>query len=131
MEQVTGTVLRADKKEEIWEIEEWGPDEWVEQTAAEMAFAMAMNVQYAPERNNLDGIVAGYRVRRAQKGLVLVPSDSDEEIFVAVRVVQNKKKPRSWVGCADRKGRFRPSTRRIVGSFPQKRCIVSRTSRVI
>jgi hypothetical protein len=46
IEQVTGTILRADK-EEIWEVEEWGPDEWVEQTAAETAFAIAMNVHYA------------------------------------------------------------------------------------
>jgi hypothetical protein len=55
-----------------------------------MAFAMAMNVQYDPERSKLDGNVAGYRVRRAPNGLVLVPSDSDEEIFVAVRVHANK-----------------------------------------
>jgi hypothetical protein len=91
MEQVTGTVLRPDNKREIWDIEEWGPDEWFEQAAAEMAFAMAMNVQYDPERSKLDGNVAGYRVRRAPRGLVLVPSDSDEEIFVAVKLVKSKK----------------------------------------
>jgi hypothetical protein len=91
MEQVTGTVLRADKKEEIWEFEDWGPDEWFEQAAAEMAFAMAMNVQYDPERSKLDGNVAGYRVRRAPRGLVLIPSDPDEEIFVAVKLVKSKK----------------------------------------
>jgi hypothetical protein len=95
MEQVIGTVLRTDKKKEIWHFEEWGPDEWAEQTAAEIAFAIAMNVQYAPERNDLNGTVAGYRVRRAQDGLVLVPSDGDEEIFVGVKVGKNKK--RAWV----------------------------------
>ena len=91
MEQVTGTVLRPDNKKEIWEIEEWGPGEWFEQAAAEMAFAMAMNVQYDPERSKLDGNVAGYRVRRAPRGLVLIPSDPDEEIFVAVKLVKSKK----------------------------------------
>jgi hypothetical protein len=91
MEQVTGTVLRADKKEEIWEFEDWGPDEWFEQAAAEMALAMATNVQYDPERSKLDGNVAGYRVRRAPRGLVLIPSDPDEEIFVAVKLVKSKK----------------------------------------
>jgi hypothetical protein len=91
MEQVTGTVLRPDNKKEIWDIEEWGPGEWFEQAAAEMAFAMAMNVQYDPERSKLDGNVAGYRVRRAPRGLVLIPSDPDEEIFVAVKLVKSKK----------------------------------------
>jgi hypothetical protein len=56
-----------------------------------MAFAMAMNVQYDPERSKLDGNVAGYRVRRAPRGLVLIPSDPDEEIFVAVKLVKSKK----------------------------------------
>ena len=91
MEQVTGTVLRPNKKKEIWDVEAWGPDEWFEQAAAEMAFAMAMNLQYDLERSNLDGNVAGYRVRRAPKGLVLIPSDPDEEIFVAVKLVKRKK----------------------------------------
>jgi hypothetical protein len=91
IEQVIGTVLRTDKKKGIWEVEEWGPDEWVEQAVAEIAFAKAINVQYAPERNNIDGNVAGYRVRRAQDGLVLVPSDGDEEILVGVKVEKNKK----------------------------------------
>jgi hypothetical protein len=36
-----------------------GPDEWVEQTAAEVACAIAMNIQYAPERNNINGNVSG------------------------------------------------------------------------
>jgi hypothetical protein len=95
IEQVIGTVLRTDKKKGIWEVEEWGPDEWVEQAVAEIAFAKAINVQYAPERNNIDGNVAGYRVRRAQDGLVLVPSDGDEEILVGVKVEKNKKG--AWV----------------------------------
>jgi hypothetical protein len=82
------TALRAEEKRrgEIWEVEDWGADAWVEQTIAEMAFAKAMNVQYVPECTKLDGNVAGYRVRRAPIDLVLVPSDSDEDIFVAVRV---------------------------------------------
>ena len=56
---------------------------------AEMAFADAMNVQYV--RECLDGNDAGYRVRRAPNGLVLVPSDSEEDIFVAVRVERTKR----------------------------------------
>ena len=36
------------------------------------------------------GNVAGYRVRRAPNNLVLVPSDRDEDIFVAVRVEATK-----------------------------------------
>jgi hypothetical protein len=55
-----------------------------------MAFAKAMNVQYVPECNQLYGNVAGYQVRRAPNGLVLAPSDSDEDIFVAVRVEKTK-----------------------------------------
>jgi hypothetical protein len=94
MEQVIGTVLRTDKNKEIWEVEEWGPDEWIEQTAAEITFAIAMNIQYAPDHNNLNGNVAGYRVRRAPDNLVLVPSDGDEEIFVGVKVEKNKKRAR-------------------------------------
>ena len=53
---------------------------------AEVAFSKAMNVQYVFELNELFGSVAGYRVRRAPNGLVLVPADNDEDIFVAVRV---------------------------------------------
>jgi hypothetical protein len=85
MEQVKGVAPRADIKE-IWEVENWGDDEWAEQVLAEIAFSKAMNVQYFPDGNKLDGSVAGYRVRRAPNGLVLVPSDGDEDIFVAVRV---------------------------------------------
>jgi hypothetical protein len=50
-----------------------------------MAFAQLINIQYKPDGNNLKGLVAGYRVRRAPNGLVLLASDSDEDIFVAVR----------------------------------------------
>jgi len=92
MEQVSGTVLRAKNPKEIWELEEWGPDEWFEQTAAELTFAIAVDVQYAPDPNNRKGFVAGYRVRRAQNGLVLIPSDGDAEIFVAVKVDAKKKR---------------------------------------
>jgi hypothetical protein len=90
MEQVTGVALRTDKLEEIWEVENWGKDEWAEQVLAEMAFSQAMNVQYFPDGDRLHGSVAGYRVRRAPNGLVLVPSDNDEDIFVAVRVERTK-----------------------------------------
>jgi hypothetical protein len=38
-----------------------------------------MNVQYFPDHKNLSRSVAGYRVRRTPNGLVLVPSDSDED----------------------------------------------------
>jgi hypothetical protein len=86
MEQVTGVALRTDKLEEIWEVENWGQDEWAEQVLAEMVFSRVMNVQYVSNVNELHGRVAGYRVRRAPNGLVLVPSDNDEDIFVAVRV---------------------------------------------
>jgi hypothetical protein len=80
-----GVAPRIDKKK-IWEIEEWGEDEWTEQAVAEMAFAMAVNIQHVLKRENLEGNVVGYRVRRASNGLVLVPSDSDEDIFVGVAV---------------------------------------------
>jgi hypothetical protein len=90
MEQVKGAVPRADKVKEIWEVENWGKDEWTEQALAEIVFSKAMNVQHFPEPDNLCGSVAGYRVRRAPNGLVLVPSDSDEDIFVAVKVETTK-----------------------------------------
>src|SRR5262249_20125713 len=73
-----------------WEVENWGEDEWVEQVLAEIAFAQAINVQYFPECHAHCGTVAGYRVRRAPNGLVLVPSDNDEDIFVAVKVGKTK-----------------------------------------
>jgi hypothetical protein len=86
MEQVKGIAPRPDKVKEIWEVENWGADEWAEQALAELAFSKAMNVQYFPVSDKLCTSVAGYRVRRAPNGLVLAPSDGDEDIFVAVRV---------------------------------------------
>jgi hypothetical protein len=91
MEQVKGVAPRPDKIQEIWEVENWGDDEWVEQTRAEVVFAKAMNIRYEPDRRNLKGVVAGYRVRRAPNGLVLLPSDSDEDIFVAVSMEKTKR----------------------------------------
>jgi hypothetical protein len=91
MEQVKGIAPRADKANEIWEVENWGEDEWTEQALAELAFSKIMNVKYFPEPDKLCGSVAGYRVRRAPNGLVLVSSDSDEDIFVAVRVEATKR----------------------------------------
>ena len=92
MEQVKGVAPRADKKiKEIWQVENWSEDEWAEQVLAETVFSKAMNVQYIPECDKLCGSVAGYRVRRAPNGLVLVPSDSDADIFVAVRVEPTKR----------------------------------------
>jgi len=88
MQQVEGFAMPAAKSKEIWEVQEWGPEEWAEQFVAEIAFSMAMNVQYLFDGNKLDRSVAGYRVRPAPNGLVLVPSDSDEEIFVAVRMAK-------------------------------------------
>jgi hypothetical protein len=92
MEQVEGVAPQTVKRKEIWELEEWGPDEWTEQALAEIAFAKAMNVQHVPEDNNLHGSVAGYRIRRSPSGLVLVPSDDGEDIFVAVRVETTKRR---------------------------------------
>jgi hypothetical protein len=77
---------------EIWEVENWGKAEWTEQALAEVAFSKAINVHYVPESDNLYGSVAGYRVRRAPNGLVLVHSDSDEDIFVAVKVEKTKRR---------------------------------------
>jgi hypothetical protein len=91
MEQTLGVAPRIDK-EKIREIEEWGSDEWAEQALAEIAFAKTVNVQYVPRYENLDGNVAGYRVRRAPNGLVLVPSDSDEDIFVGVVVEKENRR---------------------------------------
>jgi hypothetical protein len=70
-----------------------------------MAFAMAMNVQYDPERSNINGNVAGYRVRRAPRGLVLIPSDPNEEIFVAVKLVKSKKQAQilGWLRASEGK----------------------------
>src|SRR5262249_7402911 len=80
MEQVEGVASLTDKGKEIWELEDWGSHEWAEQALAELVFAKAMNVQYVFDRNNLHGNVAGYRIRRAPSGLVLVPSDDGEDI---------------------------------------------------
>jgi hypothetical protein len=91
MEQAKGIALRAEVRKEIWDGENWGQDEWAEQVLAEIAFAKAMKVQRVPECNNLRGSVAGYRVRRAASGLVLVPSDNDDDIFVAVKVETSKR----------------------------------------
>jgi len=81
---------RDDRSKEIWQVENWSEDEWAEQVLAELVFSKAMNVQYFPECNKLCGSVAGYRVRRAPNGLVLVPLDNDEDIFVAVKVEKIK-----------------------------------------
>lgn len=92
LERAKGIAPRTDKSKEIWKVENWGQDQWVEQTLAEFVFAKAMKVQYVPDPKNLNGIVAGYRVRCAPNGLVLVPSDSDEDIFVAIRIDITKKR---------------------------------------
>jgi hypothetical protein len=63
MEQVKGVLPRTDNIEEIWEVENWGEDEWTEQLLAEFAFCRAMNVQFFPDSDNRRG--AGYRMRRA------------------------------------------------------------------
>jgi hypothetical protein len=76
----------------------------------------AINVQYFPECNAHCGSVAGYRVRRAPNGLVLVPSDSNEEIFVAVRVWKTKREARllGWLRGSEGK----------ISQFYQKNCWV-------
>jgi hypothetical protein len=116
MEQVKGVAPRADKAKEIWEIENWGEHEWIEQAFAELAFAKVMNVQHLPEPHNLDGGVAGYRVRRGPKGLVLVPSDNDDDIFVAVRVERENRGARvlGWLRGSEGK----------LSQFYQKNCWV-------
>src|SRR5262249_7988625 len=92
MEQALGVAPRIDNKE-IWEVEEWGPDEWSEQVLAAIIFAKAVNIQYVPENaENFRGNVAGYWVRRAPKGLVLVSSDGDEDIFVGVLVEKENRR---------------------------------------
>jgi hypothetical protein len=75
-----------------------------------------MNVQHVPECNKLCGSVAGYRVRRAPNGLVLVPSDNDEDIFVAVKVEKAK-------GTACVEGWLRGSEGKL-SQFYQKNCWV-------
>ena len=73
----------------IWEVENWDTAEFSEQAMAEIAFAKAMNIQHDLKGEDLSGSVAGYRVRRAPNGLVLIPSDDDDDIFVAVRVLRD------------------------------------------
>jgi hypothetical protein len=99
MEQAKGIALRSEKNEEIWEVENWDQDEWVEQVLAEIAFAKAMKVQHVPECNKFCGSVAGYRVRRAADCLVLVPSDNNED-----REGGNNKKPGDYPGLVARIG---------------------------
>jgi hypothetical protein len=124
MEQVKGVAPRADTFNEIWEVEfkkiweveNWGTEEWAEQAVAEIAFAKIMNVQYFPAPDDLSGSVAGYRVRRAPNRLVLVASDSDEDIFVAVRVERAKRRARvlGWLRGSEGK----------LSRFYQKNCWV-------
>jgi hypothetical protein len=91
MHQVEGIAPQPESMKEIWEIEEWGREEWVEQALAETAFAKHINVQHFPEVDELHGNVAGYRVRRATDNLVLIHSDGDEDIFVAVKLESTKR----------------------------------------
>jgi hypothetical protein len=114
MEQVKGVLPRTDNIEEIWEVENWGEDEWTEQVLAEFAFCKAMNVQFFPDSDNRRG--ADYRMRRAPSGLVLVPSDNDEDIFVAVKVEKAK-------GFACVEGWLRRSEGKL-SKFYQKNCWV-------
>jgi hypothetical protein len=99
---------------EIWEVENWGDNEWAEQTLAEIAFAKSMNLEYVPDTDNLSGSVAGYRVRRTTDSLVLVPSDGDEDIFVAVKVERAKRQARvlGWLRGSEGK----------LSQFYQKNC---------
>ena len=113
-EQVKDVAPRTDKLKEIWEVENWGSDEWVEQAIAEFAFSKAMNVQYSPNASGLHGSVAGFRVRRAPNGFVLIPSDNPEDIFVAVRVERTK-------GAACVLGWLRGSDGKV-SQFYQKNC---------
>jgi hypothetical protein len=61
MEQVKGVLPQTDNIEGIWEVENWGEDEWTEQVLAEFAFCKALNVQFFPDSDNRRG--AGYRMR--------------------------------------------------------------------
>ena len=93
-ERAEGIAPRTDKPKEIWELENWGGEEWAEQAMAELVFAQEMNFQYVLDDTNLKGIVAGYRVRCARNELVLIPSDKDEDVFVAVEMERAKKRGR-------------------------------------
>lgn len=116
MEQVKGIAPRTSKAKKIWELENWGDNEWAEQTLAEMAFAEIMKIQYVPDTHNLSGNVAGYRIRRVTISLVLVPSDGDADIFVAVKVERAKREARllGWLRGSEGK----------VSPFYQKNCWV-------
>jgi hypothetical protein len=116
---VTGRYYQTDSDDfpkEIWEVENWGEAEWAEQVLAELAFSKAINVQYFPECHAHCGSVAGYQVRRATNGLVLVPSDGDEDIFVAVQVERPKSQARvlGWLRGSEGK----------LSQFYQKNCWV-------
>ena len=75
-----------------------------------------MNVQYFPDSDTDRGRVAGYCVCRAPNGLVLVASDSDEDIFVAVKVGPTKGQARvlGWLRGSEGK----------VSKFYQENCWV-------
>ena len=106
-----GLVPRGDpmkNDEEIWQLEDWAENEWAEQGAAELTFAIAMDVQHELDANQHDGNVAGYRVRRAPVGLVLVPADNDDDVYVGVQV-----------DAAARGGRIRGWLRGSEGKVPQ------------
>jgi hypothetical protein len=116
---VTGRYYQTDSDDfpkEIWEIENWGKDEWAEQTLAEIAFSKFINVQYSTAPDDLYGSVAGYRVRRSLNGLALVPSDRNKDIFVAVRVKRTKRAARvlGWLRGSEGK----------LSQFYQKNCWV-------
>ncbi len=112
MEQAKGIAPRTEKIKEIWQVENWGESEWTEQILAELVFAKAMNVQYFPELDNRS--VAGYQVRRAPNGLVLVPSDNDDDIFVAVETTKTEARVLGWLRGSEGK----------LSQFYQKNCWV-------
>jgi hypothetical protein len=85
-------------------------DEWIGQGLAEMDFCRAVNIQCVPDDTRHFGNIAGYRVRRAPNGLVLVPSDNDEDISVATGVEGPNERRTFWIGCTDRRGSFHTST---------------------
>src|SRR6516165_8248740 len=129
MEQVKGVAPRADKKiKEIWQVENWSEDEWAEQVLAETVFSKAMNVQYIPECDKLCGSVAGYRVRRAPNGLVLVPSDSDADIFVAVRVEPTKRGARVLGWLRGSEGKLSHFYQENCWVIPSKPCTIWKSS---
>jgi hypothetical protein len=66
-------------------------------------------------------------MRRAPNGLVLVPSDNDEDIFVAVRV-ENEKRGTRFGLVARIGGEGFTDLRRIAGSFPERPCTMCKNS---